>query len=94
MVKTSTELGLLIVCGVSSSGTSAVGLAGVISPTNTLSETTLIPLGLFLAGLAMTTTVVWKVASHNAKTDAKMTDLIRRIEQLEEAAKSNNSRRR
>ena len=50
---------------------------------NVINESTLIPLGLFLAGLAMTTTVVWKAASQKAATDMKLKELIDRVERLE-----------
>ena len=84
MLKTSLEAVTLSVLGFSSSGTSAIGLASMaVSENNTLTEHTWIPLGLFLAGIAMTATVVWKVASHKTNTDAKLLDLQKRIKRLE-----------
>ena len=87
MIKEATELTFLITAAVASNGTTAVGLAGVMdvssSSGNVLNENTLIPFGLFLAGLAMTTTVVWKVASQKAATDMKVKELIDRVERLE-----------
>ena len=87
MVKEATELMWLLATGVASSGTTAVGLAGVMdvsSPRgNVINESTLIPLGLFLAGLTMTTTLVWKAASQKAATDMKLKELIDRVDRLE-----------
>ena len=85
MLKTSLEAVTLSILGFSSSGTSAIGLAsmGGVTESNTLTEQTWIPLGLFLAGIAMTATVVWKVASHKTNTDAKLLDLQKRIKRLE-----------
>ena len=87
MVKEATELIWLLATGVASSGTTAVGLAGVMDVSspggNVINESTLIPLGLFLAGLAMTTTVVWKAASQKVATDMKLKELIDRVERLE-----------
>ena len=85
MLKTSIEAVTLTVLGVSSSGTSAIGLATMssVDNSNQLSTNTWIPLGLFLAGIAMTATVVWKVASHKAKTDAKLKELQQRLKRLE-----------
>ena len=88
MVKESIEAVTLAVLGVSSSGTSAIGLATMGAGTNsTLSTETWIPLGLFLAGIAMTATVVWKVASHKAKTDAKLIELQERLKIIENKQK-------
>tara|TARA_R110002012_G_scaffold79909_3_gene202946 strand:+ start:633 stop:917 length:285 start_codon:yes stop_codon:yes gene_type:complete len=84
MIRSSAELISLLVSGLASSGTSAVGLAGVMGDRGVLHEATLIPFGLFLAGLAMTTTVVWKVASHKANTDFKLNEVMRRLKQVEE----------
>lgn len=93
MLRASAELVSLLVSGLASSGTSAVGLAGVMGERGVLNESTLIPFGLFLAGLAMTTTVVWKVASHKAHTDSKLNEVMRRLEQLEiEVRRSRNSK--
>jgi len=87
MVKEATELIWLLATGVASSGTTAVGLAGVMDVSapggNVINESTLIPLGFFLSGLAMTTTVVWKAASQKAATDMKLKELIDRVERLE-----------
>ena len=79
-------MGLLLLSGVASSGTSAVGLAGVMdTKQGVFNESTLVPFGLFMAGLTMTAMVVWKVAGHKAQTDLKLNDLIHRIERMEEA---------
>ena len=48
-----------------------------------LSEGTLIPFGLFLAGLAFTSTLIWKVASHKAATEMKLKELEKKVERLE-----------
>ena len=83
MVNSSELISLLASC-VSSAGTSAVGLAGVMNTGGpVLSEGTLIPFGLFLAGLAFTSTLVWKVASHKAATEMKIKELEKKVEKLE-----------
>ncbi|MAK37899.1 MAG: hypothetical protein CMC15_17200 [Flavobacteriaceae bacterium] len=89
MLDKSIEAVTLAVVGVSSSGTSAIGLATLTTATNsnTLTTQTWIPLGLFLAGVAMTASVVWKVASHKAKTDAKLQELQERLNRLETSKK-------
>ena len=43
----------------------------------------MIPFGLFLAGLAFTSTLVWKVASHKAATEMKIKELEKKVEKLE-----------
>ena len=85
MVNATSEISLLLASCVMTSGTTAVGLAGVMDTgeNTVLSESTLIPFGLFLAGLAMTTTVVWKVATHKAATDGKLKSLLKRMDRLE-----------
>tara|TARA_R100001129_G_scaffold132469_1_gene93933 strand:+ start:501 stop:770 length:270 start_codon:yes stop_codon:yes gene_type:complete len=83
MVNSSELISLLASC-VSSAGTSAIGLAGVMNTGGSvLSEGTLIPFGLFLAGLAFTSTLVWKVASHKAATEMKIKELEKKVEKLE-----------
>ena len=85
MLRSTLEAVTIAVLGVSSSGSSAIGLAtlGAANNSNTLSTATWIPLGLFLGGIAMTATVVWKVASHKAQTDAKIREMSKKIEWLE-----------
>jgi len=85
MLRETIEAVTLAVLGVSSSGTSAIGLAtlGAATNSNTLTTQTWIPLGLFLGGIAMTATLVWKVASHKTNTDAKIMDMQKRLEWLE-----------
>jgi hypothetical protein len=93
MLKTSADITFLFISGLATSGTTAVGLAGVMDTNRgILNEETLIPFGLFLGGLAMTATVVWKVAGHKAKTDIKLNDLLRRIERIEEDNKRKESK--
>ena len=90
MLKEAAETVTLAVLGVSSSGTSAIGLATMSAEKNgtILSTETWIPLGLFLAGIAMTATVVWKVAAHKTSTDAKITALEDKVSVLENAKKN------
>ncbi len=84
MVGNTSELISLLASCISSAGTSAVGLAGVMNTGGpVLSEDTLIPFGLFLAGLAFTSTLIWKVASHKAATEIKQQELEKRLEKLE-----------
>ena len=90
MIKATSELSMLLVSCVTTSGTTAVGLAGVMdtSKTSVLSESTLVPLGLFFLGLAMATTMVWKVATHKATVEARLKDLVNRIDRIEEVVMS------
>jgi len=78
----------LSVVGVTSSGTTAIGLASIASAstqtaTPTVSLETWMPLGLFLAGIAMTATLVWKVATHKSLTDSKLKQIEKQIDELE-----------
>tara|TARA_R110000824_G_scaffold18906_2_gene74142 strand:- start:237 stop:509 length:273 start_codon:yes stop_codon:yes gene_type:complete len=85
MLRESIEAVTLAILGVSSSGTSAIGLASLPLAINSNSVTTetWIPLGLFLGGIAMTATLVWKVASSKATTDAKLKEMQKRLAWLE-----------
>tara|TARA_Y100000296_G_C5121744_1_gene230764 strand:- start:306 stop:611 length:306 start_codon:yes stop_codon:yes gene_type:complete len=85
MIRTTLEAITLTIVGVTSSGTSAIGLATMQASenANTLSVDTWMPLGLFLGGIAMTATVVWKVSAHKTKTDNKLEMLEEKIKQLE-----------
>lgn len=97
MIKSTSELIMIMVCGVTTSGTSAVGLAGVMGTGETnavLNQDTLIPFGLFLAGLAMTATVIWKVASHKAGTEVTMREIIKRLDRLEKTLYQIQSRKK
>ena len=89
MLRETIEAVTLIVFGVSSSGTSAIGLATMNAATNssTLTTETWIPLGLFLGGIAMTATLVWKLASSKATTDAKLKEMQKRLDWLEKKQK-------
>ena len=91
MIKSSAEIAFVVVSMLASSGTSAVGLADVMSHRNQVfNESTLIPFGLFRGGIAMTATVVWKISAHKAKTEHKISDLMNRIEKLEEEKSQRN----
>ena len=85
MLRETAEAVTLAILGVSSSGTSAIGLAtlGMATNSNTLTSETWIPLGLFLGGIAMTATLVWKLASSKAITDAKLKEMQKRLDWLE-----------
>ena len=88
MIRTTLESIVLTIAGVSSSGTSAIGLATMSTPQNTItSDSTWIPLGFFLGGIAITVTTVWKVATHKTKTDAKIESMEQKILWLEEQLK-------
>jgi len=89
MVTNTSELISLLASCVASTGTSAVGLAGVMNTggNTVLSEDTLVPFGLFLAGLAFTSTLIWKVASHKAATEMKLKELEKKVERLERSDK-------
>jgi hypothetical protein len=89
MIKTATEAMSILIVGISSSGTSAIGLASITAPHNTITpDSTWIPLGFFLGGIALTITTVWKVATHKTKTDAKIELMEQKIRWLEEQQKS------
>ena len=87
MFKASADIAILLTSCVTTSGTTAVGLAGVMDTGggSVFSEGTLIPFGLFLAGLAMTSTLVWKVATHKAGTEMRLKELVKRMERIEES---------
>jgi len=88
MIRTTLESIVLTIAGVSSSGTSAIGLATMTTPQNTITaDSTWIPLGFFLGGIAITVTTVWKVATHKTKTDAKIESMEQKILWLEEQLK-------
>ena len=88
MLKTVSEAVVVALVGVSSSGTSAIGLASITAPQNTIThDSTWIPLGFFLGGIALTITTVWKVATHKTKTDAKIESLEQKIKWLEKHSK-------
>ena len=82
MFRTATEIATLAIFGVSSSGTTAIGFA-TLGISDKLSTETWIPLGLFLGGIAMTATLVWKVAAHKTQTDAKIDALEKKVKWLE-----------
>ena len=86
---------MLLTSCVTTSGTTAVGLAGVMDTGEgtVFSEGTLIPFGLFLAGLAMTSTLVWKVATHKAGTEMRLKELVKRMERIEKAVHSLQERK-
>jgi heme/copper-type cytochrome/quinol oxidase subunit 2 len=94
MIRTTVEAVTLTIAGITSSGTSAIGLATMqITQQNSenintsISMDTWMPLGLFLAGIAMTATVVWKVSAHKTKTDNKIEIIEEKIKQLENKKK-------
>lgn len=94
MIRTTVEAVTLTIAGITSSGTSAIGLATMqIAQQNSenintsISMDTWMPLGLFLAGIAMTATVVWKVSAHKTKTDNKIEIIEEKIKQLENKKK-------
>jgi len=94
MIRTTVEAVTLTIAGITSSGTSAIGLATMqIAQQNSenintsISMDTWMPLGLFLAGIAMTATVVWKVSAHKTKTDNKIEVIEEKIKQLENKKK-------
>jgi len=94
MIRTTVEAITLTIAGITSSGTSAIGLATMqIAQQNSenintsISMDTWMPLGLFLAGIAMTATVVWKVSAHKTKTDNKIEVIEEKIKQLENKKK-------
>ena len=90
MIRTTVEAAALTIAGITSSGTSAIGLATMQATENvntTISVDTWMPLGLFLGGIAMTATVVWKVSAHKTKTDSKLEMIEEKIKQLEKRKK-------
>lgn len=49
-----------------------------------MSESTLVPLGMLMAGIAVTAALVWKVANQKHIVELNMKDLENRIDRLEE----------
>jgi len=49
----------------------------------TIDEHSLMPLGLFLAGIAIAASLAWKTATMKADTKAKLRELERRLDELE-----------
>lgn len=85
---------LLAVLGVSGSGTSAIGLAGITASgnTGTLTTNTLVPLGLFLGGVFLTASLVWRAATHKSGVENEISRLKDRIERLERKARERKTR--
>ena len=91
MIKIVAETTMVAIVGMTSSGTSAIGLAAMTTPTNTITtDSTWIPLGFFLGGIALTVTTVWKVATHKTKTDSKIANMQEKIKWLEKAINKDN----
>lgn len=55
---------------------------------STLTETTLVPVGMMLAGIGVTAALVWKVANQKHTVDLNIKDLENRIRRLEDELKS------
>jgi len=55
---------------------------------STFTETTLVPVGMMLAGIAVTAALVWKVANQKHTVELNMKDLENRIRRLEDELKS------
>jgi hypothetical protein len=89
MVKTTLDSILLAILGVSGSGTSAVGLAGITATGNagSLDTNTLVPLGLFLGGVFLTASLVWRAATRTSGVENEISRLRDRIERLERKAR-------
>ena len=91
MIKPAVEITYVVVTMLASSGSSAVGLADVMSQRSPVfNESTLMPFGLFLGGVAMTATVAWKICVHKTKTDHFISDLTNRIKKLEDEKSRQN----
>lgn len=78
--------------GASGSGVASIGLSEFLGMTNTaqapvISESTLLPLGLFIGGMVTTSVVVWKVATHAKNIEVTLGEMRRRIEDLEKRSK-------
>jgi hypothetical protein len=87
MIKTFTEAVMLWGFGTSGSGVASIGLSEYLCVTqgsnSVISDSTLLPLGLFIGGVVGTSVVVWKIATHAKTIEAMLKELNRRVTELE-----------
>ena len=89
MIRTFSEAALLWCFCTGGSGVASLGLfeyMGVVQGTGgrmIISESTLLPLGLFLGGMVTTSVVVWKIATHAKSTEGTLKHLSDRVAELE-----------
>tara|TARA_R110000824_G_scaffold66001_1_gene171511 strand:+ start:136 stop:414 length:279 start_codon:yes stop_codon:yes gene_type:complete len=88
MIKTFTEAVMLWGFGASGSGVASIGLSEYLcmtEPSNRviLSDSTLLPLGLFIGGVVTTSVVVWKIATHAKSIEVTLKHLNERVSELE-----------
>jgi len=89
MIRTFTEALMLWGFGASGSGIASIGLSEYLgsSGSHVISESTLLPLGLFVGGVLTTSIVVWKVATHAKSIEVTLKEFRRRLENLEKRRK-------
>jgi len=69
------------ICTSTSMGIASVGLAA--TGDNVISDSTLLPLSLFLGGIVVTTAFTWRAASIKNEITRKLESLERRLDKLE-----------
>ena len=73
--------------GTSGSGVASIGLSEYLfvaqGSNSVISDSTLLPLGLFIGGVIGTSVVVWKIATHAKTIEAMLKELNRRVTELE-----------
>lgn len=85
-MKKETIIGILFTFLVSM--TFASGGASIMEPAgDILSEKTLIPLGIFIAGIGVVSTIAWKLATVATRVLVRMENLERRISRIEDELK-------
>jgi len=87
MFRSTGDLVSALIAGAASSGTSAAGLAGMMSEHEALTTSTWIPLGLFLGGIGLTAMLVWKTATTKSEMDTTIKSLKGRVKWLEDVMK-------
>ena len=88
MIKTFSEAVMLWGFGTSGSGVASIGLSEYLGMTQgtgrvIISDSTLLPLGLFIGGVVTTSVVVWKIATHAKSIEGTLKNLNDRVSELE-----------
>ena len=84
MIRATAEAIFLIIGTTSGSGAAAIGYAAMQQQQTTLNESTLVPLGILLSGIALSATLAWKSSSTHTRLQLKVEELENRIIRLED----------
>jgi len=84
MVNMTIESVSQFICTSTGVGIASVGLAAT-TPGGMISESTLLPLSLFLGGIVVTTALTWRAASVKNELTRKLDEFERRLASLEKA---------